>query len=316
MIQVLNGEGNTAPIILDTIPGSIWRYSGGGYTLMEKVVEDVSGWGFEKVMKDKILQPLGMAHSTYEQPLPKNLESSASIAYNRKGEAVNGLWHNYSEKAAAGLWTTPTDLSKYVIEIQEILAGKNNGVLSKETVEMMLKKGLNGWGLGPATKWEGDSLLFQHGGKNEGFTNDLIAFAYKGNGVIVMTNADNGGPLIQEIVQSISTYYDWGIRNPTVIDSYPSDTGQLKSLTGKYKYNEEGGPIPDSNGDFVVEVILENGKLRMKDPNGFFNSILAQKGALEFILIDAGQRITFQKSEANNLYSFLIYDIFQFDKME
>lgn len=316
LIQVLNGEGNTAPIILDTIPGSIWRYSGGGYTLMEKVVEDVSGWGFEKVMKDKILQPLGMAHSTYEQPLPKNLESSASIAYNRKGEAVNGLWHNYSEKAAAGLWTTPTDLSKYVIEIQEILAGKNNGVLSKETVEMMLKKGLNGWGLGPATKWEGDSLLFQHGGKNEGFTNDLIAFAYKGNGVIVMTNADNGGPLIQEIVQSISTYYDWGIRNPTVIDSYPSDTGQLKSLTGKYKYNEEGGPIPDSNGDFVVEVILENGKLRMKDPNGFFNSILAQKGALEFILIDAGQRITFQKSEANNLYSFLIYDIFQFDKME
>lgn len=316
LIQVLNGEGNTPAVILDTIPGSIWRYSGGGYTLMEKVVEDVSGLGFEKVMHDKILQPLAMTNSTYEQPLPVNLESSASIAYNRRGEPVDGQWHNYSEKAAAGLWTTPTDLAKYCIEIQDILAGKENGILSKETIELMLTEVSNNWGLGPALQWEADSLIFRHGGKNEGFTTEMMAFAYKGDGVIIMTNADNGRPLINEILQSISNYYGWRTMEPTTIAPYQSDPEQLKNLSGKYRYNEEGGPVPGIEGEFVVEVKLENGKLSMIDPNGYINSVLVQSGEFEFIAMDGGEEILFQENEEDNSYSLLYYNFFQFDKID
>ncbi|WP_373523522.1 serine hydrolase domain-containing protein [Aquiflexum sp.] len=315
LIQVLNGEGNTPRVTLDTIPGSIWRYSGGGYTVMEKVVEDVSGLGFAKVMHDIILQPLAMTNSTYVQPLSVNLESSASIAYNRKGVPIDGQWHNYPEQAAAGLWTTPTDLAKYCIEVQDILAGKDNGILSKETIELMLTAVSNNWGLGPALKWEADSLIFQHGGKNEGFTTELMAFAHKGDGVIIMTNADNGRPLINEILQSISTYYGWGIMEPTIIDAYQSDPEQLKNLSGKYRYNEEGGPVPDIEGEFIIEVKSENGKLRMVDPNGYLNTVLAQTGGLEFIAMDGGEEILFQKNEASS-YSFLYYNFFQFDKVE
>jgi len=316
LIQVLNGEGNTPPVILDTIPGSIWRYSGGGYTLMEKVVEDVSGMNFETVMDDNILQPLTMTNSTFEQPLPEDLEASASIAYNRRGEAIDGLWHNYSEKAAAGLWTTPTDLTKYCIEVQEILAGKENGILSKETIELMLTKEMVSWGMGPALKWAGDSLIFYHGGKNEGFTNEMLAFAYKGDGVIIMTNADKGRPLINEILQSLSTYYDWGITESTILDHYKSDPDQLKKLSGIYKYNGEFGPVPDIEGDFLVEVLLKNGKLRMIDTNGYFNWTLAQTEELEFTEMDGGMEVTFKNDNENNINSLVTYYGFHFDKVE
>ncbi|MFD2033603.1 serine hydrolase domain-containing protein [Belliella marina] len=316
LIQVLNGEGNTPRVILDTIPGSIWRYSGGGYTLMEKVVEDVAGMGFETVMAAKILQPLTMTNSTFEQPLPIGLEASASIANNRRGEAIDGLWHNYSEKAAAGLWTTPTDLAKYCIEVQEILAGKDNGILSKETIELMLTKEMEGWGMGPALQWAGDSLIFRHGGKNEGFTNEMLAFAYKGDGVIIMTNADKGRPLINEILQSLSTYYDWGIAETTILDPYRSEPDQLKKLTGIYKYNGAFGPVPDIEGDFLVEVLLDNGKLRLMDTNGFFNWTLAQTKELEFTEMDGGIEVTFKNDSESNASSMVTYYGFHFDKVE
>jgi len=147
-IEILNGEGNTPKIEVDTLPGSIWRYSGGGYTIMEKVMEDVTGIALEDYMLQNILLPLGMNHSTYEQPISAKYQQNISAAYNEKGKIIKGLWNTYPEQAAAGLWTTPTDLALYCIEIQDILNGKTNGILTKATVEKMLTKHLNNWGLG------------------------------------------------------------------------------------------------------------------------------------------------------------------------
>jgi CubicO group peptidase (beta-lactamase class C family) len=206
---VLNGKGNTARVEIDAIPGSNWRYSGGGYTIMEKMVEDVSGLPLEEYMDRYVLKPMGMINSTYAQPLPEVLHNNASAAYDHRGQIVKGLWHNYPEQAAAGLWTTPTDLAKYCIEVQEILNKKKQGVLSKKLIELMLVKNKNNWGLGPSLEDEGAELKFGHGGKNEGFTNNMVAFAHKGNAVIIMTNGDNGGKLIKEIQNSIFEYYQW-----------------------------------------------------------------------------------------------------------
>jgi len=83
--QVLNGEGNTAAIVVDTTPGNTWRYSGGGYTVMEKLVEDMSGLPLEEYMNTNILQQMGMSNSTYKQPLPVDQHSLASAAYDNKG---------------------------------------------------------------------------------------------------------------------------------------------------------------------------------------------------------------------------------------
>ena len=308
--DVLNGNGNTPKIFVDTIPGSIWRYSGGGYTVMEKMVEDVSGLPLDEYMSKNILEAIGMNNSTYEQPLSSKHHSNASAAYDSDGKIIEGLWHNYPEQAAAGLWTTPTDLAKYCIEIQQIVAGKKNGVLSKETIEKMLTKHKNDWGLGPSIQWEQDSLIFRHGGKNAGFTNNLISFANRGNAVIVMTNADNGGKLIGEILRAVSNYYNWGINNPRVVDVIEVEEEKLKNLVGKYLLDFQ---VPDI-GDYIIDIEIKNDKLFVSDPNNGDSNFLSAIEELKFINLENGDEVVFQLEE--DKVGILWNNRFQFNKIE
>ncbi len=307
--KVLNGEGNTDVILPDTIPGSIWRYSGGGYTVMEKVVEDASGMPLEKYMDEFILQPMGMHRSTYNQPLTNEFYSNASAAYDREGKIIEGLWHNYPEQAAAGLWTTPTDLATYCMEIQKIFKDHKEGVLSQDIVKQMLTKHKNGWGLGPSLMWEKDSLIFGHGGKNAGFTNDMKAFAHKGDAVIIMTNADNGGKLIAEIMRSISAYYNWGISKPRTVELKTVSKEELSELTGQYKLDFQ---VPDI-GDYIIDLSVEGDKIFVNDPNNKDTNLLSSMGELKFIDLEKGDEVQFKISENdasiellwNNRYNFI-----------
>ncbi|MEM9831931.1 MAG: serine hydrolase domain-containing protein [Bacteroidota bacterium] len=262
---VLNGEGNTASIEVDTIPGSIWRYSGGGYTIAQKVVADVSGVSFARYLDENILNPLGMTSSTYQQPLPDQYHAVASAAYNTQGELIDGLWHNYPELAAAGLWTTPTDLAKYCLAIQEIMAGESGDILNKATIEKMLTKHQNDWGLGPGVWGEGDSLMFGHGGKNEGFTNNMVASVHQDDAVIVMTNADNGGALINEIFRSIANQYDimLNVSEPRVVEVANLTPDELQGFAGTYHSYQPLFGI--TNYPLIAEA--EEGKLIISDPN-------------------------------------------------
>jgi CubicO group peptidase (beta-lactamase class C family) len=305
--EVLKGEGNTPEIFVNIQPDSIWRYSGGGYTVMEKVVEDVTGLPFETYIKQTIFLPLDMQNSTYEQPLPESYFNKASAAYDSEGKIIEGLWHNYPEQAAAGLWTTPSDLAKYCIEVQEILAGKAESVLSKEIIEMMLTKHKNDWGLGPALAGEGDSLRFQHGGKNAGFTNNMIGFAYTGDAVIIMTNADKGGALIGEIQRSISNRYGWGIFEQRIVELADSKDYELEPLVGKYVYIEEVPGI----GKYFVDLVKDGERLIVIDPNNGEKDTLRATDSNKFIDLEDGDEIEFTlKADStsfiwNGQYTFL-----------
>lgn len=308
--QVLNGEGNTAAIFPDTVPGSIWRYSGGGYTVMEKVVEDVSGMPLERYMDEFILSPMGMQHSTYNQPLNKELHVNASAAYDSEGNIIEGLWHNYPEQAAAGLWTTPTDLATYCIEIQKIFNGKNKGILSQNMVKLMLTKHKNGWGLGPSLMWENDSLIFGHGGKNAGFTNDMKAFAHKGDAIIIMTNADNGGKLIAEIMRSVSKFYDWGIRKQKVVELKPLPSDELSQFAGTYKLDFQ---VPDI-GDYLIDLRIQGDKIFVNDPNNKNTNLLSSLGDFKFIDLEKGDQIQFKIAEEDGTIELLWNDRYNFNK--
>lgn len=309
---VLNGAGNTSAIYVDTIPGSIWRYSGGGYTVMEKLVEDISGLSLDKYMAENILATMDMGNSTYEQPLGDKYQANASAAYDNEGKIIEGLWHNYPEQAAAGLWSTPTDLAKYCLEVQEIVAGKTDGVLDQETIEMMLTKSKNDWGLGPSLAWAADSLRFQHGGKNAGFTNNMIAFAHRGNAIIVMTNADNGGKLIGEILRSVSSYYGWGISSPKVVETIELPVAKLNELIGQYKLDFQ---VPEI-GDYLIEVTVKNNKLVVFDPNNNETNILVALGELKFIDLATGDKVAFQQAADSGKTGVLFNSTYQFDKIE
>lgn len=309
--SVLDGKGNTAAIVVDTIPGSIWRYSGGGYTVMEKIVEDVSGLPLEDYISKNILAQMDMTNSTYSQPLKESMQSNASAAYYGSGEIIEGLWHNYPEQAAAGLWTTPTDLAKYIIEIHKIYTSDYEGVLSKEMVNRMLTKDKNDWGLGPSLRNENDSLIFGHGGKNAGFTNDMMAFAKSGDGVIVMTSADNGGRLIGEILRSVSNYYNWGTHNQREVEIIEMSNEELEKYKGKYLLDFQVPGI----GDYIINVAIVDGKIHVVDPNNNDENLLSPQEDMKFIDLENGDRIEVKTDDSGNI-SLLWNGQYTFNKVE
>ena len=206
-VAVLNGEGNTDPITVYKEPGESWQYSGGGYTIVQLLLSDIVRKPFPEIMSEMVLQPVGMNSSTYEQPLPERWHIYAASGYRGDGTKVKGNWHTYPEMAAAGLWTTPSDLGRFAIAIQRAYAGEGETVLTHAMVQQMLTPGMNNHGLGPGISEDG--LHFGHGGANEGFRCEFMAFTEGGNGVVVMTNSDNGGKLAHEIILSIAEGYGW-----------------------------------------------------------------------------------------------------------
>ncbi|MDQ6892110.1 MAG: beta-lactamase family protein [Acidobacteriota bacterium] len=117
--QVLDGAppANTAPVRIDVEPGTRYRYSGGGYTIAQLALTDVTGKPFPELMRQLVLEPSGMTSSTYAQPLPPEKLRLAAAGYRRDGTPIAGKRHTYPEMAAAGLWTTAGDLARFAIAI-------------------------------------------------------------------------------------------------------------------------------------------------------------------------------------------------------
>ena len=211
LVQVLNGEkpANTSPIRIETVPGTKWNYSGGGFTIMQQLLVDTSNEPFPVLLRDTVLGPIGMKHSTYEQPLPATLQSQAAAPYKFDGEAIPEGAHTYPEMAAAGLWTTPSDLALYIIENQRSLQGKANHVLSPGLTQQMMKPGMGNWGLGVQMGGSPSNPYFTHGGVNEGFESLFVAYEQNGEGAVVMTNGEGGSRIAADVMRSIAVTYRW-----------------------------------------------------------------------------------------------------------
>jgi CubicO group peptidase (beta-lactamase class C family) len=212
LIQILNGTppANSAPIVVDVVPGTLSRYSGGGYCVVQQSMMDVEQKAFPQILQETVLAPLAMQSSTFEQPLPSSRLAMAATGYNENGSPVPGNHHIYPELAAAGLWATPSDLAAFLVEIQKSLQGNSNGVLNREMVERMLTPPLgDSYGLGFAlTKTRGEDY-FGHGGANQGFRCTMLAHRTAGVGVVIMTNSENGGKLLGKIVDLTAERGRW-----------------------------------------------------------------------------------------------------------
>lgn len=252
LVQILNGEkpANSLPIVVDTVPGKIWRYSGGGYEVMQLSLQDITGKTFPELMKEMVLDPVGMTQSTFEQPLPSDRLEEAVTPYLQNGQPVRGGAHVFPEMAANGLWTTPLDLAKFAINIQEALSGKTEKVLSQEMAGMMTTSVLNNYGLGLMIGGSKSNPYFSHGGGNVGFWSNLIVYN-NGDGAVIMTNSDTGGLLLEEILRAIAYEYNWPDFQPVVHREIPVAPGILEQYVGTYQLDWE----------IQIKVILENGKL-------------------------------------------------------
>ncbi len=211
LVQVLNGAkpANSKPIRVDVTPGSLWRYSGGGFTVVQQLMIDGSGVAFPTLMRRLVLGPIGMDRSTYEQPLPEALRANAARGHGPDGKVIKGLWHTYPELAAAGLWTTSTDLAKFALELRAEALGDSSKVLSQEMAKTMLTVQKQDYGLGVAIQGEGERMHFSHGGSNEGFRSFFVLYKNSGDGAAIMTNGEFGDQLFLEMLRSIATEYGW-----------------------------------------------------------------------------------------------------------
>jgi CubicO group peptidase (beta-lactamase class C family) len=254
VVQILDGAppANTKPVRVDVEPGTQWRYSGGGITVMQLLMEDVTGEHFAPLMQRLVLDRIGMMSSTYDQPLPETLAARAASGYRAGGRPVEGRYHVYPEQGAAGLWTTPTDLAAWIIYVERSLAGTSNRVLSREMTAAMLTPGIGGWGLGVGVEGAGDSLRFSHGGANEGFRGMFVGFATRGQGAVVMTNSDVGSMVADEIIQAVAREYGWpgyAVREIVPVAMATETTGQYAG-----RYALAGAPLE-------LRVAVEGGRL-------------------------------------------------------
>ncbi|MGH9742081.1 MAG: serine hydrolase [Candidatus Acidiferrum sp.] len=311
VVQILNGEkpANTDPIRVDVVPGTLWRYSGGGFVVLQTLLVDVAGKPFPQMMSDLVLKPAGMTHSTYDQPLPKNLWPEAATPYRANSDPVKGGWHTYPEMAPAGLWTTPSDLARVAIEVQNEYAGKSSKILSQSMARQMLTPQMGTWGLGFGLESPGSKPSFSHGGANEGFRCNLFAYADLGQGLAVMANSDSGGELTEEIYRSVAHEYAWPDFHPTEHTLAKIDPATLPSYAGIYE-------IP-SVGKLVV-TLKSNAPYVQAAPLGPDPIELFPDSATQFFILSSDITFTFQKNAQGAVTGLILHagpETFQANKI-
>lgn len=240
LLQVLDGErpANTKKVRSIGQPGKAFRYSGGGTTITQQMLIDITGSKYADWMQQNVLKPLGMKNSSYRQP-PVDTSNLATGYYN-DGKPVNGKYHVYPEMAAAGLWTTPTDLAKYIIDCQLTLRGKKGKVLSTPMMKTRMTPYIDkNAALGVFVEKKGDRNWFNHNGGNEAFLCTSWGSMEGGDGVVIMINGEDFS-VVTELMNSVAREYNWtGFFNPEFRKVISIHRDTLATYTGNFKMGKD-----------------------------------------------------------------------------
>jgi len=210
LLQILDGHWSKATDSVRVVsePGREFRYSGGGYIVLQVLLGDITRRPFDELARELVLEPAGMASSTFEQPLPEHMRSRAAVGHYANGTPLRGGWHTLPEQAAGGLWTTPRDLALFMIQLWQSYQGKSTVLLPRDLARQMLTRQIDDYGLGISLPSAG-VFRFQHSGGNGGYRCMMVLSVNVPDGVVIMTNSDSGEPLIWEVFGGIARAYGW-----------------------------------------------------------------------------------------------------------
>jgi CubicO group peptidase (beta-lactamase class C family) len=210
--QILDGvpPANSPPVRVVSTPGTRYAYSGGGYEIVQALVEAKTKVSFADALRDLVLRPAGMADSTFEQPLPGSRTQGAARGHHADGRELPGGWRVVPELAAGGLWSTPADLAQLLIAIGRAYRGEANGFMRRTAVVAMLTRQNAGpYGLGGAVAGAGQSLVLMKRGQNVGYQAYMLIFPETGQGIVVMSGSDNGTTLATALIRRAAVVYGW-----------------------------------------------------------------------------------------------------------
>jgi hypothetical protein len=242
-----------------------------------------------------------MSHSSFALPLPAALHAKAAIGHGRDGERLTDDWRLFPEMAAAGLWTTPTDLARLAIELQRSYAGQSEALLSRASMRAMLTRQLADYGLGLSLHGEGRTLRFGHGGDTPGYKSTLVAYAETGQGAVIMTNSDRGDRLADEILLSIAQEYGWPNYGPKEMTVTTVAPAILAAYAGEYVF--------DLSSDFRVTIEPRGDRLTMtlRQPTGVTEAELLPESETRFFRRDVDLQITFFRDDQNHVERLVIH---------
>lgn len=203
--QILDGQvpANSPAVVSQAVPGTGVSYSGGGYQLVQRLLEDATGKDFQAVLHTQVFVPAGMDNSGYGVP------PAHAVGHDANGETVDGGWRAHPELAAAGLWTTPRDLAKFSLALTASHRGTPDGLLPGPMADAMFTPVFGFAGLGPAINGTGERMYLSHAGQNEGFRSYWLVYPARGDGVVVMSNGEGSFQLIGEIIQAVADTHGW-----------------------------------------------------------------------------------------------------------
>lgn len=290
IIEILNGSppANTKPIRSQFEPSLKYKYSGGGTTISQLIVQDVTQQPYHQFMRKIIFDPLGMKTSSYEQPPSAANKDLLATGYRSDGKVVTGNYHIYPEQAAAGLWTNPVELAAYVIEIQQSLLGKSNKILTKEMATKYVTPYNSMYvtpypdeevALGVYNRKVGDVRYFTHDGSDRGFKAKFIGSIENGFGAAVMINSDNR-EILDEVVNAIAFTYHWKnflepAKAVVSVDKKIRDT-----YLGQYLFEKDSMSIVEEDNQLFLLVNNIKMKLWFTSETDFF--VLEQRAFSRF----------------------------------
>lgn len=238
----LNGNkihSDEEAILLLSEPGSKWRYSGGGFVIVQLAIEDLTGKTLAELAETMLFRPLGMHHTTmYQYGHPKFLSNvaKAHVEYQVVDDGIPIL----PQVGAAGMWTNASDLAKLIIDFQKALSNQNTQVISnwvaKTTTEIQTLDLTGGWGLG-WMRFRADANLdwFSHSGYNQGTGGLVMASMQQGRAIIILGNGHHYPsrvPIINTIIKNTIKVLNW--KQPLQLADICPEQKQVSAITGYY----------------------------------------------------------------------------------
>lgn len=253
---------NTVPVEIVRDPGVEHVYSGGGTTIVQQLIEMAyPNKTYAELAQEHIFVPLGMTQSTFEFQFPGRSVEHIQQGHDHEGNVIAGGWRVHPESAAAGLWTTTSDLAKFAIAVHQMSLGEmQNPILKQETVKKMLVRQPNSdFGLGFRIYGNAVGSPFGHGGVTDGFCSDFVFFPETQTGAVICTNGvlGHGTQLVEEIYSGIAEHYDWPQRKSVTLTPAKLPEAMLQKCVGEFV---------SSDGIIFTSKIV-NGQLQLTLPH-------------------------------------------------